>query len=273
MSDPIADTNPPSLGERLRIAREAKGLALDEVASQTRIPIRHLQHIEREEWDALPAVTYCVGFVRAYANAIGLDGAEYGRELRDRLGGTRTRAPAAEYYEPADPARVPPRSLAIIAGVMLVVLILGYAIWRSTLDDEPTPDATIAVAPQAPRAAPKAAAPQPVPAESLAGQPVVLAATGEAWVRIEDQAGGTLFQGILSPGQRFQVPAAAQRPVIRTGRPQMVQVLVGNRNFGPIDPVERTVSNFSLRPEDLAARQAGAAPAGPAPVPAPITPQ
>ena len=256
MSDPIADISHLSLGERLRIAREAKGLSLDEVASQTRIPIRHLQHIEREEWDALPAVTYCVGFVRAYANAIGLDGAEYGRELRDQLGGTRTRAPAAEYYEPADPARVPPRSLAIIAGVMLVVLILGYAIWRSTLDDEPAPDATIPVASQAPRPAPKAAAAQPVTPASLAGQPVVLAATGETWVKIEDQAGGTLFQGTLTAGQRFQVPETAQRPVIRTGRPQLVQILVGNRNLGPIDPVERTVANFSLRPEDLATRQA-----------------
>src|SRR5829696_81256 len=99
------------IGERLRQAREAKGVSLDELANQTRIPIRHLQHIEREEWDALPAITYCVGFVRSYANAVGLDGADMGRELRDRLGGIRTRAPAAEYYQPADPSRVPPRSL------------------------------------------------------------------------------------------------------------------------------------------------------------------
>ena len=67
-----------SVGERLRTAREAKGLSLEDVASQTRIPIRHLQHIEREEWDALPAITYCVGFARSYANAVGLDGAELG---------------------------------------------------------------------------------------------------------------------------------------------------------------------------------------------------
>ena len=93
-----------SIGERLQQAREAKGLSLDDVASQTRIPIRHLQHIEREEWDALPAVTYCVGFVRSYAGAVGLDGAELGRELREKLGGMRTRTPTPEYYEPADPA-------------------------------------------------------------------------------------------------------------------------------------------------------------------------
>ena len=93
-----------------RLAREAKGLSLDDVASQTRIPIRHLQNIEREEWDALPAPTYAVGFARNYANAVGLDGAAIAVELREQIGGAvRTRAPAPEYYEPADPSRVPPR--------------------------------------------------------------------------------------------------------------------------------------------------------------------
>ncbi len=252
---------PLSIGERLQQAREAKGLSLEDVASQTRIPIRHLQHIEREEWDSLPAATYCVGFVRSYANTVGLDGAELGRELRDRLGGTRSRAPAPEYYRPADPARVPPRSLAVIAGLLALVLIVGYAIWRSTLDDEESP-AAVATAPQA--KAPPAATSRPAPApqpQALAGQPVVLVATGEVWLRISDGAGASLFQGILTPGQSFAVPATAQRPLLRTGRPQVLRVSVGGRDLGPLEPVERTVSDVSLRPEDLGARlQGGAAP-------------
>src|SRR3954465_11611964 len=99
------------IGEQLRRAREAKGMSLDDVASRTRIPIRHLQNIEREDWDALPAATYAVGFTRNYANAIGLDGAALARELRDRIGTPTHRAAAPVYYEAADPARVPPRWL------------------------------------------------------------------------------------------------------------------------------------------------------------------
>ena len=76
IEDEQAEAENLSIGERLLRAREAKGLSLDDVASQTRIPIRHLQNIEREEWDALPAPTYAVGFARNYANAVGLDGAE-----------------------------------------------------------------------------------------------------------------------------------------------------------------------------------------------------
>jgi cytoskeleton protein RodZ len=251
---------PLSIGERLQQAREARGLRLEDVASQTRIPIRHLQHIEREEWDALPAATYCVGFVRSYANTVGLDGAELGRELRDRLGGTRSRAPAPEYYRPADPARVPPRSLAVIAGLLALVLIVGYAIWRSTLDGDEAP--TVASAPQAeaPAATPSRPAPAPPQPQALAGQPVALVATEEVWLRISD-GGASLFQGILAPGQSFTVPATAQRPVIRTGRPQVLRASIGGRDLGPLEPVERTIADVSLRPEDLAARLQGGAPA------------
>ncbi|HEX8064354.1 MAG TPA: helix-turn-helix domain-containing protein, partial [Allosphingosinicella sp.] len=78
-----------SVGERLRVAREAKNLSLDDVARQTRIPVRHLEHIEREEWDALPALTYSVGFARSYANTVDLDGAQIGAEVRQQLGGAR----------------------------------------------------------------------------------------------------------------------------------------------------------------------------------------
>lgn len=262
------------IGERLQRAREARGLSLEDVASQTRIPIRHLQHIEREEWDALPAPTYCVGFVRSYANCIGLDGAELGREVRERIGGTRTRAAAPEYYEPADPARVPPRSLALIAAALALVLIVGYAVWRSTLDDPAAPPP--AEQPQATATAQPAARPQPAQPQSVAGQPVALVATEEVWLRIRNGVGGpSLFEGTLGAGQRFDVPATAQQPVIRTGRPQVLRIVVGGRDLGPLEPVERTVSDLSLKAEDLAARlQGGGAAATPgAPMPAPIPPQ
>ena len=262
-----------SIGDRLRQAREAKGLSLEDVASRTRIPIRHLQHIEREEWDALPAITYCVGFVRSYANNVGLDGAELGRELRDRLGGIRARAPAPEYYQPADPARVPPRSVAIVVAILVVILLLGYLYWRSTLDAEPEPAAGVTLpVPEAEAPPARPAAPQTLQPQAVAGQPVTLVATEEVWVRIDDAAGGgALFQGIMTAGQRFAVPATAQRPVIRTGRPQVLRVSIGARDLGPLEPAERTVSNVSLRAEDLAARfqpAAAAAPGTPAPVPA-----
>ena len=112
------------VGDRLRAAREAKGMSLDDVARSTRVPTRHLQHIERGEWDSLPAITYSVGFARSYAKAVGLNGSEVGAELRAQLGGGSSGASASS-YEPADPARVPPRTLAIVVAVMAILLVAG----------------------------------------------------------------------------------------------------------------------------------------------------
>lgn len=252
-----------STGEQLKRAREAKGLSLDDVASQTRIPIRHLQAIEREDWDALPAPTYAVGFARNYANAIGLDGAAIGLELRERLGGAvRSRAPSPEYYEPADPSRMPPRGIVLGVTLFVGVLIAIYFFWFSSYNRQDVPALDIpAEGPQAAPATP-AAAPQ-----AAAGQPVTLTATGEVWLRVTDGPGGPqLYSGNLIAGQTWSVPQGAQHPLIRTSRPQMLRASVGGRDLGPLEPVERAISDVSLLPQDLAARaQANPPPVAPQP--------
>lgn len=256
-----------TIGERLRAAREAKKMSLADVANTTRIPIRHLQHIEDGEWDALPAPTYSVGFARSYANVVGLNGNEIGAELRQLIGSPRPTydAPTA-YYEPADPARVPPRSLAMVAGGIALLLILAYLIWRSMAvegvdpEDAAAPPAAVAPAPTQPAAQQQAL---------QATGPVALTATDEVWVRIyEGNGGASLFEGVMRAGQRFEVPATAQAPQIRTGRPQALRVTVGNSEIPPLGQPEQTISDVSLKAADLAARsgQAGTAP-GTAPQP------
>jgi cytoskeleton protein RodZ len=263
-----------TIGERLRRAREARAMSLDDVASQTRIPMRHLQHIEQEDWDALPAPTYAIGFTRNYANAVGLDGPALANELRDQIGGPRRRAaPAPEYYEPADPARAPPRSLVIIAIIVAVLLIGGYLLWRNTLGADPAaPAQTIDVPAENEIAAPDNS--QAAQAD-LTGQTVTLTALGDVWLSVSD--GETMiFQSNLSTGQTYTVPATATRPLLRTGRPQMLRASAAGRDLGPIAPEERTVDDVSLLPQDLAARAAGQGPAGTPPsaaTPAPERPR
>jgi cytoskeleton protein RodZ len=263
-----------SVGERLRVAREAKGLSLDDVARQTRIPVRHLEHIEREEWDALPAITYSVGFARSYANTVDLDGAQIGAEVRQQLGGARLGSPAAApFYEPADPARVPPRSIAIAAAVIAVLLVIGYLVWRSSaVDDDSPADVAITQAeePAANQAAARPARPA-APAPLPANGPVVLTATEDVWLRIDQAGGGApLYMGTLKGGQSYQVPTGAQSPRIRTARANVLRVTVGGAQVQPLGPPETTISNVSLTAADLVARaQGGAAPAAAPPAATP----
>jgi transcriptional regulator with XRE-family HTH domain len=243
------------IGERLRAARETKGLSLDEVAGQTRIPVRHLQHIESGDWDALPAATYSVGFVRSYGNAVGLDGAALGAELRQQLGGARRAGPVSEYYEPADPARVPPKWLAITAALIAAALIVGYLVFRSGVDDG---GETVAAEPQS-----RVAQPVPRPAQpalqpqNLAGQPVVLTAVGPVWLRISEQGGRTIVERTLAAGETLQVPAGVERPVLRVGAPESLRITVGQTAIPQLGPGGQPIGNVSLRPEDLAARAQG----------------
>src|SRR4051812_34232007 len=131
----------PPVGEQLRAAREERKLSLEDVAAQTRIPLRHLASIEIGDWDSLPAATYTVGFAKSYASAVGLDRAEIGNQLREEMGGQRFASSSPEFFEAADPARTMPKWLVIgaIAAVVLLVVVMSW-INRRSLDQ---PDAPI----------------------------------------------------------------------------------------------------------------------------------
>jgi cytoskeleton protein RodZ len=269
----ILAANP--VGDRLKAAREERGMSLDDVATITRVPTRHLLHIERGEWDALPAQTYSVGFARAYANAVGLNGTEIGQELRAQLGAPQN--PAAVAYEPADPARVPPRSLAIVAGVIAVLLVIGYAIWRSSSVPETDPQAEAAAVDQ-PIVAPSSAAPQaanqaPGGMVPAASGPVVLTAADAVWLRVYEAGGPVLFESTMNPGDRYEVPPTAQRPQIRVGRPEALRVTVGQTAVPQLGPTGQPIGDVSLLAADLLARAQTAsgapAPSAAAPAPAP----
>jgi transcriptional regulator with XRE-family HTH domain len=249
-----------NVGQRLREAREARGISLEDVAARTRIPIRHLRSIEDGKYEELPALTYTVGFGRNYANEVGLDGAEIGRELREQLGGApRGSTISTEYYAPPDPARVPSRPLAWIAGLLALALIAGYLIWRSQLGSEGEAAPAVAQQPvQQAQQAQSAAQPQPQP-QAVTGQPVVLTAIGQVWLRVYEQGGATIAERTLQPGETYQIPATAARPTLRVGAPESLRVTVGQTVMPQLGPSGQPVDNVSLRPEELVARAQGQA--------------
>src|SRR3954453_22600108 len=192
------------VGERLRVAREAKKLSLEDLAAQTRIPQRHLASIETGDWDNLPAPTYTVGFAKNYATAVGLDRDEIGNQLREEMGGQRFAASSTDVFEPADPARTMPKGLVIgaIAAVIVLVIVMS---WLNNRSLEQTEQPSAAVAENAPVPAARAPAPAAVAPAAAQGL-VVLMATAPAWIQVTDQ-GKSLFQGQLQPGQSYTVPA------------------------------------------------------------------
>jgi cytoskeletal protein RodZ len=80
------------IGPLLEKKRLEKGLSLKEAEQATKIRTRYLKGLEREDPTALPDPVYARGFLKTYANFLGLDGEQLSREFRDH------RAPRRERY-------------------------------------------------------------------------------------------------------------------------------------------------------------------------------
>jgi cytoskeletal protein RodZ len=254
-------------GQRLREAREAQGLSIEDIAAQTRIPTRHLASLEAGDWDKLPAPTYSVGFAKNYAGALGLDRNEIGDQLRAEMGGTRPPTIYPEIYEAADPARTMPKGLVIgaLALLALVVLTLTWLNSRSLAPDEPVAETENIAAP-----AENVVAPAPPP--PAADGPVVLTATEAVWIEIKDGA-TVMKQGQLAPGETYEVPATAVAPVLMTGKPEALSIAVGSQRAAPVGEPGRTVSGVSLKATDLQRSTAAPAASTTPPQASPAVPQ
>jgi cytoskeletal protein RodZ len=244
----------PTVGDRLKAAREEKGLNLEDIAAQTRIPQRHLESIEIADWEKLPAPTYTVGFAKSYASAVGLDRSEIGDQLREEMGGQRFASSQAEVIEAADPARTMPKWLVISAVIAVILLVVIMSVLNRRSLEQPSqtasnPSAAAApvTQPASPAVHPQAAAPAPA---APAGGPVVVAAIAPAWIQVTDQ-GKTLFEGMLQPGQTYSVPPTASAPLLKAGKPEALKVTVGSSVAPPVGPPGKVASKVSLKGPDL----------------------
>lgn len=234
-----------TVGQRLREAREAKGLSLEDIASSTRIPRRHLESLESSEWEKLPAPTYSVGFARNYAVALGLDRTEIGDALKAEMSGYQPVTRQVEIYETVDPARTVPKGLVfgVVAGLLVAILLFTWLSARSTTPDE-------AIAENAATAPDNGlTVPAPAPAATAQGL-VVLTASQPVWIEVKDGA-AVLKQGELAVGERYEVPANAAAPELTTGKPEALTITVGQTRAPAVGAAGTTVSNVSLRGADL----------------------
>lgn len=245
-----------SIGAELRAAREAMGLRLEDVAERTKVRPGILADIEGDRHDRLPALTYTLGFVKAFARTVGVDPAHAAE--RYRLESAKgDPIPTLVDLQPLEARRLPSRGLVIASTTVLLLLLAGFWAWGAgwltppppTLTDAPAeaeaPDGEPAELPDEP-GVPEAAG--PIAADAT----VQLTAREEVWLRISD---GTenFFMGTMTPGQSMTIPAG-RAWTLRTGRAGALEVRVGDRVLPPLGGPAEQVRNLSLAPADLLAR-------------------
>ncbi len=136
--------NPSSPGVRLRAAREAKGLTLDDAAKTTRIAKVYLKALEDDDYAKLPSEAYTRGFLRSYAAFLGLPYGEVGfsqpvnNDGREIVNGTHGASDSGSYHSlphkvlPVIQAVLP---LLLVATVVAAVLLLFFPARRPVLEE------------------------------------------------------------------------------------------------------------------------------------------
>lgn len=176
----MSDSERPSVGTQLRQRREELGLTLAEMESKTRVRLSFLQSLEEDRIDGFPGDAYLIGFLKSYAEALGLPAAEMMAELRSRIGagsGFTEIPPLVADPFLAQPSRplLPLRRLAVALVAVFLLAGLGFFAWRHgpwhSSDDE-----IGQAGPVTENHLPLPAVEESVAPEPVAGSPGVLAA-------------------------------------------------------------------------------------------------
>ena len=124
-----------TLGQQLKAAREKKRMTLSQTALKTRIKVQHLEAMERDDFARMPAPAYARGFLRLYAEYLGLDPAPLLAEYNE-LHNAGPRRPAvphdARWVQPApgdEPAPVPASPTPPASGSGLSATAFFTGIW------------------------------------------------------------------------------------------------------------------------------------------------
>ncbi|AUG53558.1 helix-turn-helix domain-containing protein [Thalassospira marina] len=144
--EPQANLNAESMtvGRLLRHTRTTHGQTLDGVAQLLRIRKVYLEAIENSDYDALPGGPYGLGFVKGYAEHLGLDGKEIVRRYKEESNAPAVRSQLS-FPKPVQESRVPGGAMMLIAAVLGIVAYGGWYYLSSqgkTIADlvEPLPD-------------------------------------------------------------------------------------------------------------------------------------
>jgi len=222
------------VGGSLREARLKRGLSPADVQKAIRIRDRYLQALEEERWELLPGDAYVKGFLRTYADYLGLDGNLYVEEYNSR------------FARPDEPQLVPVRFARtgtrfggvgflrpLVAVGVLVAIVAAFTAWQLSGSSSPKRSTPPTTAPTttASHKTPKKKTHQKHVSAALPTRAVVVASRGNSWlwVRSGSATGPTVYQGTLLQGKTLPLNLK-NRPVwIRIGDPPSVDLRLGGK--------------------------------------------
>ena len=217
------------IGNSLREARYRQQLELTEVEQATKIRARYLRALEEESFDVLPAQTYVKGFLRTYADYLGLDGQLYVDEYNSRygVGEEPPREPVVARRSVAQQRhrRLERRGVLIALAGIGALFAIVIAAWKSSTNKQAIPPNLPTTTTNAKSGGP----PRQRPARPKRIKFFVVATNGPSWLEIRNYSvsGRQLFGGTLDLHKSLFF--RARRLWIDIGQPGNLKASVNGR--------------------------------------------
>jgi transcriptional regulator with XRE-family HTH domain len=223
------------IGASLREARTRRGLSLDDVTAGLRIRERYVTALEEERWELMPGEAYAKGFLRMYAEFLGLDGSLYVDEYNERIAAHLDQALVLESLAPSKGrSRLLTRTIVGVVVVGALVAALNAFGSGSPTSTHVQPDlSNVANAAPAKRVV---TPPTPVVRHVAPSKPpvaLIRAVRSRSWlsVRIGGANGKEIFRGFLNQGHKLTY-GLDQNVWLRIGRPQALAIRIGENLVG-----------------------------------------
>ena len=233
-----------TVGEQLKDARKSQHLDMAPIALKLCIAQKYLRALEESQYDAFPERVYAYGFLKNYAQALGLDGEELFDQYQVELKRFRTREelPIKQPKMPIPPKRSWLPAVKYIVGGVILIAIVGVSVYFLT-NKAPQPVAAVAtetVAAEAQKAEEK-------PTEPEVKQPVIeIKAKKEVWFEIWDDD-SLLINKTLKAGESYAVLPEQIGKTLKTNQADRLSITVDGK------PVKKSPSKgkLVLNPETL----------------------
>jgi len=166
------------VGPFLKQTRLARGIELEEVSAAIHVRVAQLKAIEENHIEALPGMTYALGFVKSYANYLKLDANDVLARFRAENGAAAR--PQLHQPETFTESKMPDPLMLGIAGFCVVMLIVAWAVFSGGDDEDKKIATAIPAAPAVAESTPMLNAPTVAPLATTPGAPAQTAATAAA---------------------------------------------------------------------------------------------
>jgi len=218
----IVDFPDMPVGEILRRTRLHYNQSINDIERALRIRASQIEAIEQGTLENLPGKVYAIGFVRAYAEFLGLDGDKIVHLFKVQMS-DQSPEPELQFPLPASDSKIVPLWLTFLS---LVTALVVLAFWMNAHNQERAAVADIPPVPEKMQMAAESTLQSTAPAAEVVGPPQNFASpTGEepviaekpqegiilnirenSWVEIRDQKGRAMLSRVLKAGDQYYVP-------------------------------------------------------------------